>query len=232
MDGGAIFRPEDQSTVQGVKVARYCLAIASAATAVIHFAVTGEHFAEYWLFGLFMLVVAWLQVLWAVAVIARPARWVLWCGAILNAGVIVIYIVTRTVGDVLGPTPHAVEPLGFGDGLCTVLEAAVVAGCCWLLASRNDWQVRREQLVAVPAVSAVAAVVLLSVALVACGPEMVMSAQADAGPVVGGSHAMRMGTSLRMGVAPAKAVAVRFSIRSSIHFTGTPSTIEATIEQI
>ncbi len=214
MDGGAIFRPEDQSTVQGVKVVRYCLAIASAAAAVIHFAVTGEHFAEYWLFGLFMLGVAWLQVLWAAAAVARPARWVLWCGAILNAGVIVIYIVTRTVGDVLGPTPHAVEPLGFGDGLCTALEAAVVAGCCWLLVSRNDWQVRREQLVAVPAVSAVAAVVLLSVALVAGGPEMVMSAQADAGPVAASSHAMRMGTSPRMGVAPAKAVAVRLATAS------------------
>lgn len=48
----------DQSTVSGFKVTRYCLAIAAAATAVVHFAVAGEHFAEYWLFGVFMLVVA------------------------------------------------------------------------------------------------------------------------------------------------------------------------------
>ena len=86
-------------------MARYCLAIAGAATAVIHFAVAGEHFAEYWLFGAFMLVVAWLQVMWSVAVVVRPWRWVLWGGALMNAGVIVIYIITRTVGNIVGPTP-------------------------------------------------------------------------------------------------------------------------------
>lgn len=52
---GADPRPDDQSIVPGVKVARYCLVIASAAAAVIHFAVAGDHFAEYWLFGVFML---------------------------------------------------------------------------------------------------------------------------------------------------------------------------------
>ena len=38
-------------TVPGRTVALYCLAIVSAATAVIHFAVAGEHFEEYWAFG-------------------------------------------------------------------------------------------------------------------------------------------------------------------------------------
>lgn len=175
---------DEQSTVSGVKVTRYCLAIASAATAVIHFAVAGGHFQQYWLFGVFMLTVAWLQALWAAVVVVRPSRWLLWSAAALNAGVIVVYIVTRTVGDVVGPTPRSVEPVGFGDGLCTVFEAVVVAGCCWLLASRKDWQVRREQLIAMPGVVAVATAVLLSVALVAGGPDMVMSAQAGARPAV------------------------------------------------
>lgn len=223
---GAIPRFEDQPTVSGVKVARYCLAITSSATAVIHFAVAGDHFAEYWLFGAFMLVVAWSQALWAAAVVARPARWVLWSGAVLNAAVIAIYIVTRTVGDVVGPTPHAVEPFGFGDGLCTVLEAVVLVGCCWLLVSRKDWQVGREQLVAMPAVSAVAAAVLLSVALVAGGPEMVMSAQASAQPgaqspagakpAAGRSQAMHMRTS------PAKAAAIRLATASPAGYITMP----------
>lgn len=192
---GAIPRPGEQSTVSAAKVVRYCLAIASGATAVIHFAVAGAHFQEYWLFGVFMLAVAWLQGLWAAAVVVRPSRWLLWSGAILDAGVIAIYIVTRTAGDVVGPTPHAAEPLGFGDGLCTVLEAAVVAGCCWLLVSRKDWQVRREQLIAAPGVAAVATAVLLSVALIAGGPDMVMSAQAGARSPASRSQAMSMQTS-------------------------------------
>ncbi len=201
---GTIPRPGDQPTVSGAAVARYCLAIAGAVTAVIHFAVAGEHFAEYWLFGVFMLVTGWLQALWSVGVVVRPWRWVLWSGAVLNAGVIGVYIVTRTVGDVVGPTPHDVEPLGFGDGLCTVAEAIVVVGCLWLLVRPQEWRVRRSQLFAVPGVAAVAAVVLLSVALVAGGPEMVMTA--DAGPAKA-TQAAGAARHMKMTMSSSKAVA-------------------------
>jgi amino acid transporter len=128
-EDGAVQRADGGQTVAGRKVVGYCLAILSVATAVIHFAVAGEHFQEYWLFGVFMLTVAWLQLAWAIVVASRMPPWLLGSGAIINAGIIVIYIVTRTVGDVIGPTPHDVEPFGFGDGLCTVLEAIIVAGC-------------------------------------------------------------------------------------------------------
>src|SRR5258708_15685337 len=74
----------DEARVPVRKVALYCLGILSIATAVIHFAVSGAHFQEYWLFGVFMLVVAWLQLLWAMMAITRPAPWVLSSGAILN----------------------------------------------------------------------------------------------------------------------------------------------------
>jgi hypothetical protein len=180
----------DEPTVPERKVVLYCLAILSVATAVIHFAVAGEHFQEYWLFGVFMLVTAWLQLLWAIVAIVRPARLLLWSGAILNAGVVAVYIVTRTIGDVVGPTPHAVEPLGFGDGLCTVLEAAVVAGCAWLLIARTDHQVRRHRLVMASASTGAVTALLLSVALVDGGPEMVMSATGSS--AVAATPAMHM----------------------------------------
>src|ERR1039457_4531364 len=123
----------DARSVPRRRVIASCLAILSVATAVIHLAVAGSHFQEYWLFGVFMLVAGWLQLLWAAGAIARPSSPPLLAGgALLNAAVIAVYIVTRTVGDVIGPAPHATEPLGFGDGLCTVLEAAVAAGCVWL----------------------------------------------------------------------------------------------------
>ena len=174
----AVHAANPEQSVSGQKVLGYCLAIISVAAAVIHFAVAGEHFQEYWLFGVFMLVVAWLQLTWAVAIVARPAKWQLWAGAIINAGIVVIYILTRTVGDMVGPTPHDVEPFGFGDGLCTVLEAIIVAGCCFLLFSRKDFRLPREHLLGAPGATAGAVVVLLSIALVAGGPEMVMSSAA------------------------------------------------------
>jgi hypothetical protein len=165
------------------RIVASCLAILSVATAVIHFAVAGEHFAEFWLFGVFMLVVAWLQLTWAIVALVRASRWLLVSGIILNAGVVVVYIITRTVGDVVGPTPHAVEPFGFGDGLCTVLEAVIVAGCAWLLTARGarvDRRVSRNQLITVPAATGTVTAVLLSVALVAGGPDMVMTTGSSA----------------------------------------------------
>jgi hypothetical protein len=183
-------RPDREPTVPRDRVVVYCLAILSVATAVIHFAVAGEHFQEYWLFGVFMLVTAWLQLLWAIVAVVRPSRLLLGSGAVLNAGVVAVYIVTRTIGDVVGPTPRDVEPLGYGDGLCTVLEALVVVGCAWLLISRTDHQVRRDRLVLASAGTAVVTAVLLSVALVAGGPEMVMTASAS--PVPGASSATPM----------------------------------------
>ena len=165
------------------KVALYCLSILSIATAVIHFAVAGTHFQEYWLFGVFMLVCAWLQLLWAVVAIARPGRWLLWGGTLLNVAVIAVYVVTRTVGDIVGPTPNAIEPFGFGDGLCTILEAIVAGGCMWLLFGRLHRSVTRQGLVITSASTGAITAALLSVALVAGGPEMVMTM--SAAPVAG-----------------------------------------------
>ena len=174
-----------ESYVPDRKVIAYCLAIISIATAVIHFAVAGQHFQQYWLYGVFMLVVAWLQLLWAIAVIVRPSRLLLCGGVILNVGVVAVYIVTRTIGDVVGPGAHSAEQAGFGDVLCTVLEAIVVAGCAWLLTARTDHGVRRQHLVIAPAAVGATTAALLSVALVAGGPELVMSMNASASTTTG-----------------------------------------------
>src|SRR4029077_4633222 len=136
------------------------------------------------------LVTAWLQLVWAIAAVVRPSRLFLWAGAVLNSSVVAIYIVTRTVGDVVGPTPHAVEPFGFGDGLCTVLEAVVVAGCVWLLIANADQPVARSSLALGSATTGIVPAGLLSVALVAGGPEMVMTMTASA--PAGSGSAMHM----------------------------------------
>jgi hypothetical protein len=152
------------------------LAMLSVLAAVIHFAVAGSHFQEYWLFGVFMLGVAWLQLGWAATALFRPTRLLVSSGAVLNAAVIVVYILTRTVGDIVGPDPGDVEPAGFGDLLCTVAEAAIVAGCLWLLVTRVSRPVRRDQAGLAAATGAGVLAALLSVALIDGGPEMVMAA--------------------------------------------------------
>ncbi len=157
-----------------------CLAIISAVAAVIHFAVSGAHFQEYWAFGVFMLAVAWLQLAWAVAMWAAPSRPLIAAGAVLNAGVVVVYVVTRTVGDVIGPTPDEAEPVGFEDAFCTACEALLVVGCVALLLWALDGVVTPARRNTTLAAVATVAVVLLSVSLVHGGSEMVMSTNSEA----------------------------------------------------
>ena len=169
------------------------LAMLSVLAAVIHFAVAGSHFQEYWLFGVFMLGVAWLQLGWAAAALFRPTRLLVSSGAVLNAAVIVVYILTRTVGDIVGPDPGDVEPAGFGDLLCTVAEAVIVAGCLWLLVTRVSRAVRRDQASLAAAAGAGVLAALLSVALVDGGPEMVMTAGPGPAASASGSGAAAAG---------------------------------------
>src|SRR5260370_16954594 len=61
------------------------LAALSAGAAAIHFAVVFEHFSEYVLYGVFFLIIAWSQAIWAAVVLWRPSRPWLWLGIARNA---------------------------------------------------------------------------------------------------------------------------------------------------
>jgi hypothetical protein len=180
-DNGGMSNSTEPS-LPAARLVASCLAIASVAAAVIHFAVAGSHYQEYWVFGVFMLCAGWLQLAWAILAAVKPSRAVLCAGAVLNANVIAIYILTRTVGDMVGPTPNEVEPIGFGDMLCTVFEALILIGCFWLLWASPTRRVRRSRLIATAASAGSVTAVLLSVALVAGGPEMVMAADSGTQP--------------------------------------------------
>ena len=116
-----------------VSVAQALLAALSMAAAAIHFAVMGEHFAEYAAFGVFFSVVAWLQALWAVGVIVLPSRRLLLVGLVGNALVVLVWLFSRTIGLPIGPEAGAPEPAAFVDVLSTILEVAIVAGTAMLV---------------------------------------------------------------------------------------------------
>jgi hypothetical protein len=116
-----------------VSVAQASLAALSMAAAAIHFAVMGEHFAEYAAFGVFFSVVAWAQAVWAVGVIVLPSRRLLIVGLLGNALVILVWLSSRTTGLPIGPEAGAPETAAFVDVLSTILEVAIVAGTAMLL---------------------------------------------------------------------------------------------------
>lgn len=116
-----------------VSVAPASLAALSMAAAAIHFAVMGEHLAEYLAFGLFFSVVAWSQALWAAGVIVHPSRRLLLVGLVGNGLVILVWLVSRTTGLPMGPEAGAPEPAAFVDILSTILEVAIVSGAAMLV---------------------------------------------------------------------------------------------------
>src|SRR5690606_3887816 len=101
------------------------LAALSAGAAAIHFAFAPAHFDHGTTHGLFFLVVAWVQVGLALALVRwRGHRVPLVTAGVVNAAVIGVWIVSRTVGV---PGEEA-EAVGLPDVVATVLEALIVAG--------------------------------------------------------------------------------------------------------
>jgi len=110
------------------------LALLSLGSGAIHASVSAEHFREAFVFGVFFLAASTVQAGWAVLLVSRPNRALLVAGTVGNAGVIILWTVTRTVGLPFGPEPWHPEAVGRLDVISTLLELAVVIGAATLLA--------------------------------------------------------------------------------------------------
>jgi len=167
-DGGAL----DKGALTLRRVIPYCLAILATAAGIIHFSVAGQHFGESRLFGVVTLLAAWLQLLWALAVVIQPSRVVWWrVGAALSSGIIVLDIATLMVARDVG---------GFGVAASILFQALVVVGCAWLALSRRDHRLGRDALVATYSGVGIVTATILSVSLVVGGPAPAANAPASA----------------------------------------------------
>jgi hypothetical protein len=113
------------------------VALLSIGAAVIHFAVVAEHFDEWWLTGLFFLALAAFQLVWALLVLWSPSRLLYLAGAVANALVVVLWIVSRTSGVPVGPEAGEAEPVALPDSLATGFEIVLVAVLVLLLSART-----------------------------------------------------------------------------------------------
>ncbi len=122
----------------------------SVTAGVAHGLVAPEHLREWWGYGLFFALAALGQVFFGGLLLTSPwnydetggrvaddgagggggrrtERLVALVGIVANSAVIVLYVVTRTVGvPFLGPAAGEVEPLGAGGVVTTALEAVLV----------------------------------------------------------------------------------------------------------
>lgn len=109
------------------------LALASLGSAATHFIAGPSHFHEATAFGLFFLAAAAFQAVWALALIRRASRVLLTVGAAANAGLLALWLATRTIGLPIGPRIWRPEAIGPPDALASLLEVAVVIGSLWLM---------------------------------------------------------------------------------------------------
>src|SRR5207245_1576145 len=65
----------------------------------------------------------------------QPGRAMVIAGAVGNAAVAAVWVVTRTYGSLLGPDATKPAKVGFGDLVSTLLQVTIVAACVVLLRS-------------------------------------------------------------------------------------------------
>ncbi len=127
----------------------------SAVASIIHGAVTGEHFEEWWGYGLFFVVAAAAQMAFAVILVLGPwrpgsgrsdgglgaLRGIALVGIAGNALIIGLWAVTRTIGvPFFGPDAGEVEEVGTLDLISKVAELALIGALAWIY--RLAWRER------------------------------------------------------------------------------------------
>lgn len=118
------------------QVALLAAAGLSLGAAWVHVAYTGSHFREWWAYGLFFLVVAIGQAVFAPAIIRWPSPALALAGIALNLGVVVMYVWSRTIGVPMGPHEGVAEHTKLPDLATTAAEILLVAVLLALLPRR------------------------------------------------------------------------------------------------
>jgi hypothetical protein len=114
--------------------------VSSAAAAGVHAAVGPVHFREGLLLGMFFAGAALAQVGWSLAMAVRPSRTLLIAAVAGNSAVLLLWLVTRTIGlPGLLPGPESVGPW---DVTCGVWELAVVFAAIRILRADSGAQLR------------------------------------------------------------------------------------------
>jgi hypothetical protein len=111
-------------------------ALGSLVAAGVHVWVCPEHFHEGLRFGVFFVLASSWQTGWAVQVIRRPTELLFRAGLVINAAMIVLWALTRTVGLPFGLAE--VERVGAIDLVATIAEVVTVLACLAV----SEWAVR------------------------------------------------------------------------------------------
>lgn len=107
-------------------------ATASIGAGCIHLVVAPAHWSEWAVSGLFFVVLAACQLIWAPTVLVRTTPLVLALGVLVNLGAISLWAVSRTAGAPFGPNAGFPEAIHGADLCVLLLQIYVVMGAGWV----------------------------------------------------------------------------------------------------
>lgn len=112
---------------------RSALGALLAAAGVIHLVMVPSHWGESGVEGPGFMLAGWLQIALAVALLRRPARWMLQLSVLSNVVLVAVWAVSRTAGLPFGQHAGHAETVSVVDGTTVGLELAAVALALGLL---------------------------------------------------------------------------------------------------
>jgi hypothetical protein len=112
-------------------------AVLSAGAAAIHASVAAPHFDDYAPYGVLFALTAVAQAVWAAVLLLAPSIPVFAAGIGGNAGIVVVWALSRTTGLPFGPDAWSPEPVGRLDVSTTAFELGVVVLSGLSLAARG-----------------------------------------------------------------------------------------------
>ncbi|MDD3827835.1 MAG: hypothetical protein GX597_02025 [Anaerolineaceae bacterium] len=123
------------SSEGGAKGWRWRAVVLSLAAGVVHILVSPIYFAQWVGYGVFFITVAALQGIGGMALVGgSPRRFFYWAGVVGNAGVVLLWVITRTLGiPFFGPAAGEVQPVGLPDLVATLIEVALIGHLLVLL---------------------------------------------------------------------------------------------------
>ena len=127
---------------RGLPLPLVIASVATAGSALVHFAVAPEHFAEWWGFGLFFVLCAEVQLGWALLLGRIRSNRMLAVGIAGCLALVAVWALSRTTGLPFGPETGVPEEIGLPDIVSVVLELTTAAACAWTLLVPNRIAVR------------------------------------------------------------------------------------------
>ncbi len=127
---------------RGLPLPLVIASVATAGSALVHFAVAPEHFAEWWGFGLFFVLCAEVQLGWALLLGRIRSKRMLAVGIAGSLALVAVWALSRTTGLPFGPEPGVPEEIGLPDVVSVILELITAAACAWALLVPNRIAVR------------------------------------------------------------------------------------------